>query len=268
MPWAGGQIRLAARNPRRRDLMGIVEWRDRRARPARRRDPLRRDRRGGRRRRPRTGRGHRRHRRPAAAGRAGVRRRPASRRAGTCSAATSRRPATCCCTTTTAPTRDVGGRDDRPVRRPAGDRHAGADARHRRRRDEPRAVRPGVQRDRHPHHAEPAGPVRAPEPRPSTDRLCVEIGSDSSAHRSVRHVDAVVVDRGTAAQDCALPRPQAGSSAISAPSTSAPCSTAGRRRSCHEPRRAGIQLFRIGDAVAGRNIHAAVYDALRLLKDV
>jgi hypothetical protein len=29
-----------------------------------------------------------------------------------------------------------------------------------------------------------------------------------------------------------------------------------------------FQLFRIGDAVAHRNIHAAVYDALRLLKDV
>jgi 2,4-dienoyl-CoA reductase-like NADH-dependent reductase (Old Yellow Enzyme family)/thioredoxin reductase len=27
MPWAGGQLRLAARNPRRRDLLGIVEWR-------------------------------------------------------------------------------------------------------------------------------------------------------------------------------------------------------------------------------------------------
>jgi 2,4-dienoyl-CoA reductase-like NADH-dependent reductase (Old Yellow Enzyme family) len=27
MPWAGGQLRLAARNPRRRDLMGIIEWR-------------------------------------------------------------------------------------------------------------------------------------------------------------------------------------------------------------------------------------------------
>ena len=27
MPWAGGQIQLAARNPRRRDLLGIVEWR-------------------------------------------------------------------------------------------------------------------------------------------------------------------------------------------------------------------------------------------------
>ena len=29
-----------------------------------------------------------------------------------------------------------------------------------------------------------------------------------------------------------------------------------------------FQLFRIGDAVASRNIHAAVYDALRLLKDL
>jgi hypothetical protein len=28
------------------------------------------------------------------------------------------------------------------------------------------------------------------------------------------------------------------------------------------------RLFRIGDAVAGRNIHAAIYDALRLMKDV
>ena len=28
MPWAGGQIRLAARNPRRRDLSGIVDWRE------------------------------------------------------------------------------------------------------------------------------------------------------------------------------------------------------------------------------------------------
>ena len=29
-----------------------------------------------------------------------------------------------------------------------------------------------------------------------------------------------------------------------------------------------FQLFRIGDAVAGRNVHAAVYDALRLVKDL
>ena len=36
----------------------------------------------------------------------------------------------------------------------------GADVRHRGRRHEPRAVRPGVQRDRHPHHAAPAGAER------------------------------------------------------------------------------------------------------------
>jgi hypothetical protein len=29
-----------------------------------------------------------------------------------------------------------------------------------------------------------------------------------------------------------------------------------------------FQLFRIGDAVSSRNIHAAVYDALRLVKDI
>jgi hypothetical protein len=29
---------------------------------------------------------------------------------------------------------------------------------------------------------------------------------------------------------------------------------------------AGFQLFRIGDAVEARNIHAAIYDALRLVR--
>ncbi len=28
------------------------------------------------------------------------------------------------------------------------------------------------------------------------------------------------------------------------------------------------RLFRIGDAVSSRNIHAAVYDAIRLMKDI
>ena len=31
---------------------------------------------------------------------------------------------------------------------------------------------------------------------------------------------------------------------------------------------AAFQLFRIGHAVASRNIHAAIYDALRLAKDI
>jgi hypothetical protein len=29
-----------------------------------------------------------------------------------------------------------------------------------------------------------------------------------------------------------------------------------------------FQLFRIGDAVSARNTHAAIFDALRLLKDI
>jgi N-methyl-L-proline demethylase len=33
-------------------------------------------------------------------------------------------------------------------------------------------------------------------------------------------------------------------------------------------REGGFQLYRIGDAVAARNTHAAIYDALRLVKDI
>jgi dimethylglycine catabolism A len=35
-----------------------------------------------------------------------------------------------------------------------------------------------------------------------------------------------------------------------------------------EDGKGGFALFRIGDAVAGRNIHAAIYDAARLCKDI
>ena len=47
-----------------------------------------------------------------------------------------------------------------------------------------------------------------------------------------------------------------------------PALIAGRRRRSATNPAGGFQLFRIGDAVASRNIHAAIYDALRLLKDV
>ena len=70
MPWAGGQIQLAARNPRRRDLLGIVEWRVAELGAARGRRALRRARRGLRRVGLRARRGDRRHRRASAAPRA------------------------------------------------------------------------------------------------------------------------------------------------------------------------------------------------------
>ena len=43
---------------------------------------------------------------------------------------------------------------------------------------------------------------------------------------------------------------------------------AGRPQTLATHPEAAFQLFRIGDAVAARNIHAAIYDALRLSKDL
>ena len=42
---------------------------------------------------------------------------------------------------------------------------------------------------------------------------------------------------------------------------------ASRSQACDRNPRGAYQLFRIGDAVASRNIHAAVYDGLRYAKD-
>ena len=43
---------------------------------------------------------------------------------------------------------------------------------------------------------------------------------------------------------------------------------AGRPQSRIDNEAGRFQLFRIGDAVAARNTHAAIYDALRLVKDL
>ncbi len=43
---------------------------------------------------------------------------------------------------------------------------------------------------------------------------------------------------------------------------------AGRPQSRIDNEDGRFQLFRIGDAVAARNTHAAIYDALRLVKDL
>ena len=44
--------------------------------------------------------------------------------------------------------------------------------------------------------------------------------------------------------------------------------TAGRAQTVHANSAGRFRLYRIGDAVASRNIHAAIYDALRLVKDI
>ena len=97
-------------------------------------------------------------------------------------------------------------------------------------------------------------------------RLEVELGSEHSAHRAVRHVDWVVVDHGTAALDELYFDLKPASSNLGAVDYGALME--GRPQSLVRNPDGTFQLFRIGDAVSSRNVHAAVFDALRLLKDV
>ena len=102
--------------------------------------------------------------------------------------------------------------------------------------------------------------------RPESGRLCVEIGSDQTKHRVTRHVDTVVVDHGTVVNADLYFELKPSSSNLGAVDYGAMMD--GRPQSLVRNEAGTFQLFRIGDAVAGRNIHAAIYDALRLLKDV
>ncbi len=99
--------------------------------------------------------------------------------------------------------------------------------------------------------------------RRDNNRLVVEIGSDHSPVRHTRTVDAVVVDHGVLANDELYHAMVKGS--CNGGEVDYAALVAGTPQPItHE----GYQLFRIGDAVAGRNIHAAIYDALRLCKDL
>jgi len=102
--------------------------------------------------------------------------------------------------------------------------------------------------------------------RPEAGRLCVELGSDHSPHRTVRHVDHVVAAHGTAATADLYFELKPSSVNLGAVDYAALLS--GRPQTVTTNPDGAFQLFRIGDAVASRNIHAAVYDALRLVKDL
>ena len=97
-------------------------------------------------------------------------------------------------------------------------------------------------------------------------RLRVALGSDHSTIRHERIVDSVVGDHGVLANDDLYHELVPSSSNLGELDHGA--FIAGTPQTvCTNPAGA-FQLFRIGDAVAGRNIHAAIYDALRLCKDV
>jgi hypothetical protein len=99
--------------------------------------------------------------------------------------------------------------------------------------------------------------------RRENGRLLVEVGSDHSPVRHPRTVDAVVVDHGVLANDELYHAMLKGS--CNGGEVDYAALLAGKAQPVSGD---GYQLFRIGDAVAGRNIHAAIYDALRLCKDL
>ena len=98
------------------------------------------------------------------------------------------------------------------------------------------------------------------------DQLLVELGSDHSPHRTKRTVDCFVVDHGT------LPNADLYFSLKALSCNQGEVDHAalldGQPQPCFEKEQDSFALYRIGDAVANRNIHAAIYDALRLMKDI
>jgi 2,4-dienoyl-CoA reductase-like NADH-dependent reductase (Old Yellow Enzyme family) len=100
----------------------------------------------------------------------------------------------------------------------------------------------------------------------SDGRLLVTLGSDHTPHRSTRIVDHVVMDHGVLANDELYH--QLVHCSVNAGEVDHEALMEGRPQTVHRIADGRFRLFRIGDAVAGRNIHAAIYDALRLCKDL
>jgi len=97
------------------------------------------------------------------------------------------------------------------------------------------------------------------------NKLAAVIGSDYGARTETRLVDQVVVEHGTLPLDdlyFALKEQSTNRGEVDYPAF-----IAGRPQQIVRNPDGGFRLFRIGDAVASRNIHAAIYDALRLCKE-
>jgi len=93
-------------------------------------------------------------------------------------------------------------------------------------------------------------------------RLVATLSSDYTDRTVERLVDHVVVEHGTIPNDDLYFDLVAGSSNLG--EVDQPALLAGTPQTVRTNPGGSYQLFRIGDAVASRNIHAAIYDALRL----
>ena len=97
------------------------------------------------------------------------------------------------------------------------------------------------------------------------NRLKAVIGSDYMALAREAHYDQVVVNHGTLPLDALYFALKPLSVNLGAVDHGALIAGVAQNLTGGPP---GFQLFRIGDAVSARNIHAAIYDALRLMKDL
>jgi 2,4-dienoyl-CoA reductase-like NADH-dependent reductase (Old Yellow Enzyme family) len=98
------------------------------------------------------------------------------------------------------------------------------------------------------------------------NRLAAALGSDYGPRREERVVDQVVVEHGTLPLDELYHALRPGSVNLGAVDHAA--LLAGRRQTAIRNPDGAYRLLRIGDAVASRNIHAAVFDGLRFAKDL
>jgi NADPH-dependent 2,4-dienoyl-CoA reductase/sulfur reductase-like enzyme len=104
------------------------------------------------------------------------------------------------------------------------------------------------------------------------DELLAYVGSDYTPLRKERRVDQVVVNHGTRPLDELYLELKPQSLNLGAVDYGA--LLAGQAQPLMQDAAGGaggasrFQLFRIGDAVSARNTHAAIYDALRLVKDL
>jgi 2,4-dienoyl-CoA reductase-like NADH-dependent reductase (Old Yellow Enzyme family)/thioredoxin reductase len=98
------------------------------------------------------------------------------------------------------------------------------------------------------------------------DHLTAIIGSDYSDLIKQRSFDQIIVNHGTIPMDelyFELKQQSSNQGAVDQDAL-----IAGEPQSLNTNPEGKFQLFRIGDAVSARNTHAAIYDALRLMKDI
>ncbi len=99
----------------------------------------------------------------------------------------------------------------------------------------------------------------------SGNNLKAVIGSDYGDWTETRLVDQVVVEHGTVPMDELYFELKAGS--FNRGEVNYQALINGQPQNVKANAEGTYQLFRIGDAISSRNIHAAIYDALRLCKD-